>query len=213
MGFSGCGKSTLARCIAGLETPDAGKIVYHGRDITHLRGKKRQWVCKKMQMVFQDARASLNPSRRALQLVQEPLDYLKLGTKREREEKARHYLERVGLDADTQNRRPPQLSTGQCQRVAIARSLVVEPDVLLCDEAVSALDVILQKQILDLLRDLQQAFGFAIVMISHDIRVIRHFCQMVAVMKDGRFLEFAPTGLLGQEPSSDYTRSLFDGEK
>ena len=121
-------------------------------------------------------------------------------------------MARVGLVADTHNRRPPQLSTGQCQRVAIARALVVEPDVLLCDEAVSALDMIVRKQILDLLQDLQRTFGFAIVMISHDIRVIRHFCQMVAVMKDGRFLEFVPTGLLGQEPGSDYTRSLFDSE-
>jgi peptide/nickel transport system ATP-binding protein len=212
LGFSGCGKSTLARCIVGLEAPDAGKITYHGQDITYLRGKKRQWVCKNMQMVFQDARASLNSNRTAFQLVQESLKYLKLGTKREREEKARHYLARVGLAADTQNRRPPQLSTGQCQRVAIARALVVEPDVLLCDEAVSALDMIVRKQILDLLQDLQRTFGFAIVMISHDIRVIRHFCQMVAVMKDGRFLEFVPTGLLGQEPGSDYTRSLFDSE-
>jgi peptide/nickel transport system ATP-binding protein len=212
LGFSGCGKSTLAKCLTGLETPDRGKIVYLGHDITHLRGKKRRWVCKNMQMVFQDARASLNPSRTALQLVQEPLKYLKLGAKEEREEKARSYLEQVGLGADIQNRRPPQLSTGQCQRVGIARALVAEPDVLLCDEAVSALDMIVQKQILDLLQTLQRIFGFAVVMISHDIRVIRHFCQRVAVMKDGRFLEFVPTGLLGREPGSDYTRSLIDSE-
>ena len=212
LGRSGCGKSTLARCVAGLESVDGGSVVCCGRDITDLRGKRRRWVCGKMQMVFQDARASLNPSRSALQLVQEPLKYLAVGTERERDEKARYYLERVGIDPQAQMRRAPQLSTGQCQRVALARALVVEPDILLCDEAVSALDVILQKQILGLLYELQRAFGFAVVMISHDMRIIRHFCQRAAIMKDGRFAEIVPAERLEPIGKRTSARSFADGE-
>ncbi|WP_288296774.1 ABC transporter ATP-binding protein [uncultured Pyramidobacter sp.] len=211
LGRSGCGKSTLARCIAGLEKVDSGSVVYHGRDITDLRGKRRRWVCGKMQMVFQDARASLNPSRSALQLVQEPLKYLAVGTERSRDEKARYYLEQAGIDPQAQTRRAPQLSTGQCQRVALARALIVEPDVLLCDEAVSALDMILQKQMLELLCKLQRAFGFAVVMISHDMRIVRHFCQRAAIMNDGRFAEIVPAERL--DPSGDraLAKSFADG--
>ena len=212
VGESGCGKSTLARCVAGLESVDGGSVVCCGRDITDLRGKRRRWVCGKMQMVFQDARASLNPSRSALQLVQEPLKYLAVGTERERDEKARYYLERVGIDPQAQMRRAPQLSTGQCQRVALARALVVEPDILLCDEAVSALDVILQKQILGLLYELQRAFGFAVVMISHDMRIIWHFCQRAAIMKDGRFAEIVPAERLEPIGKRTLARSFADGE-
>ena len=211
LGFSGCGKSTLAKCITGLETADTGRIFYHGVDITHLRGRKRRWVCKSLQIVFQDARASLNPRRSALQLVQEPLNYLGLGSRKERKEKAQYYLNKVGIDSATQNRRPPQLSTGQCQRIAIARALVVEPDILICDEAVSALDMILQKQILNLLQELQQIWGFALVMISHDIRVVRNLCRMVTIMKDGKLVEFLPSSHLEKSESS-YTKALIASE-
>ena len=165
LGFSGCGKSTLARCITGIERPDHGKILYRGQDISGLHGKRRKHICKTLQIVFQDARASLNPRRSALEIVQEPLKYLKIGTPKERAEKALLYLNSVGIHGDTLKRCPPQLSTGQCQRIAIARALVVEPDVLICDEAVSALDMILQKQILELLLTLQQSIGFAHIMI------------------------------------------------
>ena len=211
LGFSGCGKSTLAKCITGLETVDTGRIIYHGIDITHLQGKQRRWICKSLQIVFQDARASLNPRRTALQLVQEPLKYLGIGTRKEHEEKACYYLSQVGIDLDAQKRRPPQLSTGQCQRVALARALVVEPEVLVCDEAVSALDMILQKQILILLQELQKLWGFALIMISHDIRIVRNICQMAAIMKDGKLVELLPTNCL--EKSEDiYTRTLMNSE-
>lgn len=208
LGQSGCGKSTLAKCLTGLTIPEKGEVFYHNQDISKLQGKKRRWVCGKMQIIMQDARASLNPRRTALELVKEPLNYLHLGTAVEREEKAQYYLHQVGITKELQNKRAPQLSTGQCQRVAIARALVVEPDLLVCDEAVSALDMILQKQILELIKKLQKRFGFAIIMISHDIRVIRNFCHHVAVMKDGSFLEKLPTNRLTVSNSNEYVRNL-----
>jgi peptide/nickel transport system ATP-binding protein len=199
LGQSGCGKSTLAKCIAGLEKPSGGAIRFRGRDIINLKGKEKREICRHIQIVFQDARASLNPRRGALQLVQEPLKYLSIGNKHEREEKARFYLEQVGIDMDTQTRRPPQLSTGQCQRIAIARALVLEPEILICDEAVSSLDMKVRMQILDLLEELHIKFGFSIIMISHDIKVVRSFCQIAAVMKDGCFCEFISSNALFYE--------------
>ena len=212
LGQSGCGKSTLAKCIAGLEKPGGGVIKFLGRDITNLKGKARREICRHIQIVFQDARASLNPRRNALQLVQEPLKYLHIHTKKEREEKARFYLEQVGIDLGTQSRRPPQLSTGQCQRIAIARALILEPEVLICDEAVSSLDMKVRMQILDLLEDLHKKFGFSIIMISHDIKVVRSFCQTVAVMKDGYFCEISPTEQLLAGNRHEYTQTLINNE-
>ncbi len=212
LGFSGCGKSTLAKCVTGLELPDQGKIMYNGQDISMLRGKKRQSICKSLQIVFQDARASLNPRRPTLELVQEPLKYLKIGTRKERKEKALFYLKSVGIDGDTLYRCPPQLSTGQCQRIAIARALVVEPELLICDEAVSALDMILQKQILDLLLNLQKSIGFAYIMISHDARVIRHSCERVAIMNNGVFVDMVSTDRLTVQSENKFTRCLLSSE-
>lgn len=211
LGFSGCGKSTLAKCITGLEAIDEGNIYYKEREISHLGKKERRQLCSSLQIVFQDARASLNPSRSAVQLVKEPLEYMGIGSKSEREKKARRYLYEVGIYDEAQDRRPMQLSTGQCQRVAIARALVVEPDLLICDEAVSALDMILQKQILCLLKRLQELWGFAVLMISHDIRVIRYFCQSTAVMMDGKILEKLPSEKL-YESRNDCTRKLLENE-
>lgn len=208
LGQSGCGKSTLARCIAGLESPSGGRILFRGGDISHLRGKPRRELCKRIQLVFQDARASLNPGRTALQLVQEPLHYLKIGGKKDREMLAMFYLNEVGIDGDLHKRRPPQLSTGQCQRIAIARALVLQPEVLICDEAVSALDMSVQAQILALLQRLHQQHGFAMVMISHDIRVLRFFCHNIAVMKDGSFCEVRRAKDLFEESQQPYTQLL-----
>ena len=212
LGFSGCGKSTLAKCITGLEMPDQGKIMYNGQDISMLHGRKRQHICKSLQIVFQDARASLNPRRSALELVQESLNYLKIGTVKERREKGLFYLRNVGIDGDTLHRCPPQLSTGQCQRIAIARALAVEPELLICDEAVSALDMILQKQILDLLLNLQKSIGFAYIMISHDARVIRHSCERVAIMNNGLFVDMVSTDRLTAQSENEFTRYLLDSE-
>uniref|UniRef100_UPI00262DE2D9 ABC transporter ATP-binding protein n=1 Tax=uncultured Olegusella sp. TaxID=1979846 RepID=UPI00262DE2D9 len=212
LGFSGCGKSTLAKCVTGLELPDQGRIVYNNQDISMLRGRKRQHVCKSLQIVFQDARASLNPRRSALELVQEPLKYLKIGTPKERTEKALLYLKSVGINGDVLHRCPPQLSTGQCQRVAIARALVVDPELLIFDEAISALDMILQKQILDLLLNLQKSIGFAYIMISHDVRVIRHSCERVAIMNNGIFVDMVSSDRLTAQSKNKFTRCLLDSE-
>jgi peptide/nickel transport system ATP-binding protein len=212
LGQSGCGKSTLAKCIAGLEKPSYGTIKFRGRDITNLKGKAGREICRHIQIVFQDARASLNPGRNALQLVQEPLNYLHIGAKNDRMEKAHFYLEQVGIDSETRNRRPPQLSTGQCQRIAIARALILEPEVLICDEAVSSLDMKVRIQILELLKELHGKFGFSIIMISHDIRVLRSFCQVAAVMKDGCFCEISPVGQLLAGNGHEYTRFLINSE-
>lgn len=208
LGESGCGKSTLARCITGLETSSGGRVMYRGTDISRLRGKQKRDICKHIQMVFQNARASLNPARTALQLVQEPLQYLHIGDNKERAEMAEFYLKEVGISGDMQNRRPPQLSTGQCQRIAIARALVLRPEVLICDEAVSALDMRVQAQILALLLRLHKQFGFSILMISHDIRVLRSFCHNIAVMNNGSFREVKRASALLHESSQSYTQLL-----
>ncbi|MBD0379631.1 ABC transporter ATP-binding protein [Paenibacillus sedimenti] len=207
LGQSGCGKSTLARCITGLETPGSGRILYRGTDISRLQGKHRRELCRHIQIVFQDARASLNPGRTALELVQEPLHYLKIGQKKEREAMARYYLNEVGISADAQHRRPPQLSSGQCQRTAIARALVLGPELLICDEAVSALDMKVQAQIVRLLQRLHKQFGFSILMISHDIRVLKSFCHHIAVMENGTISEIRPGALL-HESKQSYTQLL-----
>ncbi|MFD2333590.1 nickel ABC transporter ATP-binding protein NikE [Cohnella sp. GCM10020058] len=208
LGQSGCGKSTLAKCIAGLELPSRGRILFRGDEISGLRGKSRRATCKYIQLVFQDARASLNPSRTALELAQEPLRYQRIGDKQARESMAKLYLDEVGLSGEIQSRRPPQLSTGQCQRIAIARALIVQPEALICDEAVSALDMNVQAQILALLRRLQQRYGFAILMISHDIRVLRSFCHRIAVMDKGSFCEVLQARSRLEESKQPYTQLL-----
>ena len=212
LGQSGCGKSTLAKCIVGLERPERGNMRFRGTNIAELNGKARREICRHIQIVFQDARASLNPRHTALRLVMEPLRYFNQGSRKEQEETAHYYLNQVGIDDNAGARRPPQLSTGQCQRVAIARALVLEPDVLICDEAVSALDMTIQAQILALLRDLHKKLGFSILMISHDIRVLRHFCHLIAVMKDGNFCEISNAKKLLVDSKDTYTKSLLASE-
>ncbi|WP_135547594.1 nickel ABC transporter ATP-binding protein NikE [Paenibacillus cymbidii] len=208
-GQSGSGKSTLARLIAGLEPPGGGRILLRGADIGRLRGKRRRELCRRIQLVFQDARASLNQGRTALQLVQEPLRYLRIGGGRqERERLATFYLNEVGIAGEAQRRRPPQLSTGQCQRVAIARALVVRPEVLICDEAVSALDMSIQARILALLMRLHRQYGFALLMISHDMRVLRSFCHRIAVMHNGHICEIGQADTLLRDSKHSYTQLL-----
>ncbi len=213
LGQSGCGKSTLVRCIAGLESPQKGEILYNGRDISRLKGSRRRELCQHIQLIFQDARASLNPRYTAKQIVLEPLRYLKIGSPRNRQELACFYLNKVGINGDMQNRRPPNLSTGQCQRIAIARALIVKPDVLICDEAVSALDMSLQGQILELLQRLQEQFGFSILMISHDIRILRSLCHRIAVMSRGEFCEICGGGNGLKKSKHPYTKLLLSCEE
>lgn len=181
LGKSGCGKSTLSRCILGLCDYEGGEIFYCG---VNINGVNKREKAKHIQMVFQDARDSLNPRYGAIELVMEPLKYMKLA-KGLRRDRAKRFLCMVGINADEQTYRPPQLSTGQCQRIAIARSLIVEPELLVCDEAVSALDMAIQKQILELLYSLQKKLHFTILMISHDIRVLANYCHKITVMENG----------------------------
>ncbi|GGI44905.1 ABC transporter ATP-binding protein [Paenibacillus marchantiophytorum] len=209
LGESGCGKSTLARCLTGLEPLSRGSILYRGREISRLKGKEKREMCQHIQMVFQDARASLNPGRTAWQLVQEPLRYLHIGQKKEWKTMAKLVLEEVGICGDARNRRPPQLSSGQCQRVAIARALVLGPDILICDEAVSSLDMSVRAQILELLQRMQQQLGFSIIMISHDIRVLESFCHHIAVMNQGKFCETRPADQL-RASTHAYTQLLLN---
>jgi len=207
LGESGSGKSTLAKCIVGLESIDAGRILYKGRDVAAMRRAEKRRMCRHVQLIFQDARACLHPGRTALELVQEPLTYMRIGKRKERREKALALLEAVGIDGEAMHRTPPQLSTGQCQRIAIARALAPGPDLLLCDEAVSALDMTVQAQILALLHRLQESFGFSLVMISHDTRVLRSFCHEIAVMENGAIAEVLPAERL-HESERPYTRLL-----
>lgn len=207
LGQSGCGKSTLARCIAGLETADGGRILYRGTDISRLQGSQRRQLSQYIQLIFQDARASLNPGRTAAQLVQEPLRYLNIGHKNVREATARQGLHEVGILGDWQDKRPPQLSSGQCQRIAIARALVMRPDLLICDEPVSALDMTVQAQIVKLLSRLHKQYGFSIIMISHDIRVLQSMCHRIAVMNAGRIEEVKEVMQIHKSPRP-YTQLL-----
>ncbi|CAM3310300.1 MULTISPECIES: nickel ABC transporter ATP-binding protein NikE [Saccharibacillus] len=210
LGQSGCGKSTLVRCIVGLDSADAGTVRLRGEDITHATGQARRRLARHVQLVFQDARASLNPRVSALELVQTSLHVFRVGSRAERLERARFLLDAVGIPESAQRRRPPQLSTGQCQRIAIARALALQPEILICDEAVSALDMSVQAQILELLQRLHRQFGFSILMISHDVKVLRAFCHQIAVMHEGRFIEQLPgRRLLPGE--HEHTRLLLRG--
>lgn len=208
LGKSGCGKSTLARCILGLCPYEEGTITLGGRDLQTLNSKQR---ARRVQMIFQDARDSLNPRRTAQALVLEPLDYQKRPVA-DRTALARRYLTLVGLDQQAQSRRPPQLSTGQCQRVAIARALAAGPEVLVCDEAVSALDSGVQQQVLELIASLRERMGLSILMVSHDLRVLSSFCDRIAVMESGRLVQVF-RDISGLQTANPYCQTLFDAAK
>jgi oligopeptide/dipeptide ABC transporter ATP-binding protein len=208
VGESGCGKSTLARAIVRLYEPDAGSIRLRGQDFLALEGDALKRERAHMQMVFQDPYGSLNPRMTVGSIIEEPLALHKRGDARERNKKVRQLLDRVGLRADSAQRFPHELSGGQRQRVGIARAIALEPAVVICDEPVSALDVSIQSQVLNLLRDLQQELGLAYVFISHDLAVVRHIADRVAVMYLGRIVELAETETLFARPEHPYTRAL-----
>ena len=189
VGPSGCGKSTLTRCLLALERADGGEVLLTGRRFDGLRGDALRRRRREAQVIFQDARASLNLGRSARDVVGEPLDYFALGTPAERRIRAAALLERVGIPAALQGRLPGALSSGQCQRVAIARALAPQPDLLVCDEPVSALDLSVQAQVLQLLQALQAEHGFGMLFISHNLAVVAALCHRVAVMAGGEIVE------------------------
>lgn len=211
VGESGSGKSTLGAAILRDAPISAGTIQFKGQDITALRGKKLRRLRRHMQLIFQDAQASLNPRMTILEAVAEPL--IIHGIERDLKSargRVTELLELCGLPADTVDRLPRSFSGGQGQRIAIARALTLEPDLIVADEPTSALDVSVQAQIVNLLQDLQQRLGLTYIFISHDLSVVRHIADRVAVMYGGRLMEVAPNEDLYSRPSHPYTQALLD---
>ena len=209
VGESGCGKSTLARGVLRLLDPSAGSVAWLGRDIAKASRKDVQPLRRELQVVFQDPLASLDPRTTIGQSIAEPLTVFRPDVDAKgREAAAREMMERMGLDPMLVNRYPHELSGGQNQRVGIARAMILRPKLVVCDEAVSALDVSVQAQILDLLIDLQKEFGLAMMFISHDLSVIREICHRVMVLYLGRVVEMAPRDVLFERPQHPYTKAL-----
>ncbi len=209
VGESGCGKSSLARALMQLPPPESGSVKISGKEITGLSLAERRNLRRRLQMVFQDPISSLNPRRRIGEIVAEPLTIWNEGDTKSREASVAAALNEVGFEPGTVlARRPHEMSGGQCQRIAIARALILEPTVLVLDEPVSALDVSVQAQILNLLIDVQAKRSFSMIFISHDLAVIRNICDRVAVMYLGKIVEIGNTEDVYRNPRHPYTRAL-----
>src|SRR5271167_4079281 len=192
VGETGSGKSTLARCVAGLVPVTSGRVIFDGRDITNLSRGAMRPVRREIQMIFQDPYSSLNPRRRVGAIIGDPFAIHKTATGAERKKAVQELMERVGLNPEHYNRFPAEFSGGQRQRIGVARALALKPKLIICDEPVSALDVSIQAQVLNLLADLQAEFGLTYVFIAHDLSVVRHVSDKVAVMYLGRVGESGP---------------------
>lgn len=211
VGESGCGKSTLARTVMGLEAPVSGRVMLEGQDIFALAPGALRELRKKFQMVFQDPYGSLDPRFKVERIISEPLEVLLPALRRpERRERVSNVLESVGLKAKDADRYPHEFSGGQRQRIAIARALVTEPSLIVADEPVSALDVSVQAQVLNLIMDLQERRGLTFLFISHDLSVVRHITDQVAVMYAGEIVEMGMTERVFTDPQHSYTRSLIE---
>jgi oligopeptide transport system ATP-binding protein len=208
VGESGCGKSTTARGITGLVKPTAGSVIFDGQELTTMSHSELRVTRKELQMVFQDPYASLDPRMTILDIVGEPIRNFRIARGSDLRARVRALLERVGLDPDFEVRYPHEFSGGQRQRIGVARALAVQPKMILCDEPVSALDVSIQAQIVNLLEDLQNDLGLAYLFISHDLSVVRHVSDRIAVMYLGRIVESAPSAELYRSPRHPYTEAL-----
>jgi len=208
VGESGCGKSTVGRTILRLYEPTAGRIVFDGRDITKLSEGELRPLRRRMQMVFQDPFASLNPRHSVGRIIGEPLRTHGIGTRREAASRVRELLETVGLPADAAKRYPHEFSGGQRQRIGLARALAVNPDFIVADEPVSALDVSIQAQMINLFEELQADFGLTYLFIAHDLAVVRHISDRIVVMYLGSVMEVSPAEELYDNPLHPYTISL-----
>lgn len=208
VGESGCGKTTLARAIMRLTPVTKGSVVFEGTDITRLKGSKLKRFRRKMQIIFQDPYASLDPRQSVKSTLTEPMTIHKLASRADAREAAARLIDLVGLNPDHLERFPHEFSGGQRQRIAIARALAVEPEFILLDEPTSSLDVSVQAQILNLLRDLQNELGLTYLIISHNLSVIRYMCHRIAVMYLGRVVEIAEANVIYEDPKHPYTQAL-----
>ncbi|MGO1296861.1 MAG: ABC transporter ATP-binding protein [Vibrio sp.] len=208
VGESGCGKSTLGRCVLRLIEPSAGSVTIDEKDIVHLSRGELKSMRRDMQMIFQDPFASLSPRMTIHDILREPLDVHRIGTIQEREAKIAEVMQIVGLRPQALNRYPHEFSGGQRQRVGIARALVLEPKLIVADEPVSALDVSVQAQVLNLIADLQETRHISFLFIAHDLAVVQHICDDVGVMYLGRMVEHAPAEVLYRQPKHPYTQAL-----
>lgn len=209
VGESGSGKSTLARAVASLLPVDAGEVLVMGTDWQRLRGRALRSQRRHLQLIFQDPLASLNPRMSIGDALSEPLRVFAAGmSARERRDAVPAMLEKVGLSAADSGRMPGSFSGGQCQRIAIARAMIARPEILICDEPVSSLDVSIQGQILNLLLDLRRDAGTSMVFISHDLAVVRQLCQRTYVLRSGRIVDQGATAQLFSNPGHPYTREL-----
>jgi oligopeptide transport system ATP-binding protein len=208
VGESGSGKSTLCRAILQLVEPTAGSVRFEGRELVGLRQRELRPLRRQMQMIFQDPYASLNPRKRVVDIVGGPLKLHGFASGSELRRQVRELLDRVGLSPEHYNRFPHEFSGGQRQRVAIARALALRPRLIVCDEPTSALDVSIRAQIVNLLDDLQDELGLTYLFVAHDIGVVRHVADRIAVMHDGKIVEQGPADRICEQPRDPYTRTL-----
>lgn len=208
VGESGCGKSTLGKSLLGLYKLSGGQILFDGMDISALHGDARKQFHRKVQLIFQDPSSSLNPRRRVSEILSEPFVIHNLLTAGERKARAAELCDMVGLSKMYLNRYPHEMSGGQKQRVGIARAIALNPELIVCDEPVSALDVSIQAQVINLLQDLQKQLGLAYLFISHNLSVVKHCCQRIGVMYLGKLVELAPSQALYEQPLHPYTQAL-----
>jgi peptide/nickel transport system ATP-binding protein len=211
VGESGCGKSTLARAILQAPPPTTGSVWFHDQDLTRLKDEELRRVRPRLQLLLQDPTSSLNPRQSVWHSVAAPLRTWKRGTRAEQDARVAEVLEQVGIDPNrARHSRPAEYSGGQCQRICLARALALRPEMLVCDEVVSALDVLIQAQILNLLEDIRDLYGLTMVFIGHDLAVVRRVSDRVAIMYLGRVCEIGPTQRVFSHPAHPYTRRLLD---
>ncbi|MBM3658357.1 MAG: ATP-binding cassette domain-containing protein [Actinobacteria bacterium] len=208
VGESGCGKSTTGRAVMQLPPPKGGRVVYDGVELTSLKGEDLRAMRPRLQMIFQDPISSLNPRRKVKDIVREGLDIWNIGDKDSRDAKVLEVLEAVGIDPANVERRPHEFSGGQCQRISIARAVVTDPKLIICDEPVSALDVSVQAQILNLLEDMKARYGLTLVFIAHDLAVVKNVSDRVMVMYLGKVCEVAGPDTLYSQPAHPYSAAL-----
>lgn len=208
VGESGCGKTTVGRTILQLYRPTAGEVLFEGRDLTAMKGEELRHMRRRMQMIFQDPYASLNPRMTVGSIIAEPLEVHNLAGRQERKERVQELLRVVKMNPYFVNRYPHEFSGGQRQRIGVARALAVNPDFIVCDEPISALDVSIQAQIINLLEELQEEFNLTYLFIAHDLSVVRHISNRVAVMYLGKILELTDRDELYRNPLNPYTQAL-----